>query len=416
VLRLPPEALEHVAPETPPAPPRIAPFDPYAAQFALKIGVGSALCLLIGVASHTRALETIVLNPLLLAQGSYGATLRRSDLRLVSVFVGGAISALTTLLVMNNTTEPAIWLLVFFAVVLPSAYVALGTARFGYFGMQVATTFMIVLVAEQPMVDIHAVLWRIFGTLLGAALLLGTFQVFLPDYAGRQIISRFGDLLRDLLSVVPTLDQPIPKLEETLRCSDRMVKALADVLRLSDELWYEGTDSGVERHAAVEAAAALRRIAHGWALIRRSRRAARPPLPAAVHDAIAALERPLHAYLRLLLDLVEVRHDRGRPRSRSHRAACAAASAVAAHPRPDLVTPVRDLESAIADARRQAFRSWPVGAASELLAEIGHLRLLVDLMRALDKALQDMSLPPAAAHPSALTATPPSTAAARGGA
>ena len=294
VLHLPPEALEHVAPEMSAAPPLVAPFDPYAAQFALKIGVGCALCLLIGVASNTRALETIVLNPLLLTQGSYGATLRRADLRLISVFVGGVISALTTMLFMPSTTEPALWLLLFFAVALPSAYVALGTARFGYFGLQVATTFMIVLVAEQPMVDIHAILWRFLGTLLGSALLLGTFQVFLPDYAGRQIISRFGDLLRDLLSVVPTLGQPIPKVEETQRCSDRMVKALADVLRLSDELSYEGTDSGVERHAAVDAAAALRRIAHRWALIRRGRRTARPPLPAPVHDAIPR-SKPLHA-------------------------------------------------------------------------------------------------------------------------
>lgn len=414
VLHLPPEALEHIAPEMSAAPPRVAAFDPYAAQFALKIGVGSALCLLIGVASNTRALETIVLNPLLLAQGSYGATLRRSDLRIISVFVGGVISALVTVLVMPNTTEPAVWLLVFFAVVLPSSYVALGTARFGYFGVQVATTFMIVLVAEQPMVDIHATLWRFFGTLLGSALLLGTFQVFLPDYAGRQIISRFGDLLRDLLSVVPTLDQPIPKVEETQRRSDRMVKAFADVLRLSDELWYEGTDSGVERHAAVDAAGVLRRIAHRWALIRRSRRTARPPLPAPVHGAVAALERPLHAYLRLLLALVEARHDRGRPGSRSNRAALAAASAVAARPRPDIVEPLRNLESAVADARRDALLSWPVSAASALLAEVDHLRRLVELMPALDQALLHMSLPAAAAHLPALAAAPPATAAARG--
>ena len=37
---------------------------------------------------------------------------------------------------MPNTDEVAVWLLVFFAVLLPSAYIALGTPRFGYFGLQ----------------------------------------------------------------------------------------------------------------------------------------------------------------------------------------------------------------------------------------------------------------------------------------
>ena len=127
VLDVPPEALEHVAPE--PLPRRPPAFDPYVAQFAMKIGLGSVLALLIGVISHERALEPVVLSPLLLAQGSYGATLHKAGLRIAGVVIGGVIAALIVVAIMPNTTEPAVWMLVFFAVLLPSAYIAVGTPR-----------------------------------------------------------------------------------------------------------------------------------------------------------------------------------------------------------------------------------------------------------------------------------------------
>lgn len=393
VLHLPPQALEHVAPE-PPAPTSWLPaFDPYAAQYALKIGVGCGLALLIGVASHMRPLETIVLNPLLLAQGSYGATIRRADLRLIAVICGGVLTALTVVAVMPNTAEIAVWLVVFLAVVVPGAYVALGSPRFGYFGLQVATTYMIVMVANGPVVDIHHALWRFFGTLIGSALLIGTFHVFLPDYAGRQIISRFADQLRTLLSIVPRLGQPLPSVEQTQPCSDAMITALADILRLADEAWYEGPDSGIDRQAAVDCAGILRRIAHRYALIRRTRRQPRPDLPPALHEAMEVLERDLLERLQLALQFLDARHHRGRPGSRTYRAACAAAAAVASRPRPDLTRPVHDLEAAVMAARRDTLHAWPIEASSGLIAELGHLRRLAELVPALDARLVQMCLP-----------------------
>lgn len=390
VLDIPPEALEHVAPE--PAPARLPVFDPYAAQFAMKIGLGCVVALAVGVASHVQALEVIILSPLLLAQGSYGATIRRAGLRVAGVVVGGLLAVLTVVSVMPNTNDAAIWLLVLFAVLLPCAYIALGTPRFSYFGLQVAITYLIVLVAERPEVDIHKVLWRFFGTLLGSAILLGVFQILLPDYAGRQIVSRFGDLLRTLLAIVPELDRPLPPVAQTQRSGEAMVTALADVLRLAEEARYERDDSGIDRDAAVDAAGVLRRVAHRWALVRRSRRQPRPPLPVALHDAIGALENALRVHLRTLLELIEARHHRARPGSATHRAAHAAAAAVAARPRPDLQAPLNRLEEAAAAARRDELPSWPTDAASSLLAEIGHLHRLVELTPALGASLVRMSL------------------------
>src|SRR5262249_45288139 len=158
-------------------------------------------------------------SPLLLAQGSYGATIRKAGLRIAGVVVGGVVSALTVVAFMANSNDLAAWLLVFFAVLVPCGYISLGTPRLAYFGQQVRLTDVIARVADRPTVDIHHALWRFFGTLIGTAVLLAVFQIVMPDYAGRQIISRFRDLLRTLLAVVPELDRQVPPVSETRRAS-----------------------------------------------------------------------------------------------------------------------------------------------------------------------------------------------------
>jgi uncharacterized membrane protein YccC len=394
VLNLPPEALAHVAPEPRRRSLQLPRFDPYAAQFALKIGLACAIALLVGVAAHVRAIETVVLNPLILAQGSYGATIRKAGLRLVGVVVGGMLAALTVVAVSPNTGDVTVWLALFFAILLPSGYMALGTPRLSYLGIQIAATYMIVMVADHPVVDIHETLWRFFGTLLGAAILLGTFQIVLPDYAGRQIVSRFGDLLRTLLSIVPELDKPVLPVDYTRRQSDDMTIVFGEILRLAEEARFEGAASGVDRAAAVDAAGLLRRVAHRWALIRRARRDPRPALPPPLHDALLALESALRAHLRVQLELIDRRHHRARTGSPAHRAARAAAAAVAARPRQDLQPLLHTLDDEVAVARGSALATWPTGAASAFLAEVGHLRRLVELVPALGASLERMSLPP----------------------
>lgn len=85
-------------------------------------------------------METVVLNPLILAQGSYGATIRRPGLRLAGVVIGGLRATLTVIALMANTGDVTSWMIAFFATLLPSAYVALGTPRFSYFGIPVTAT------------------------------------------------------------------------------------------------------------------------------------------------------------------------------------------------------------------------------------------------------------------------------------
>lgn len=395
VLHLPPESLEHLPPEGPrPArPPLLPPFDPFAFQFALKIGLATVLALLVGIVAHAPHMETVVLNPLILAQGSYGATLRKAWLRITGVMAGGAAAVFIAASVMPNTGDLGVWLMVFFFIMLPCAYVSLGTARFSYFGLQIAATFMIVMVADWPVTDTNLVLWRFWGTLVGAALLFGLFEIVAPDYAGRQLVSRFADLLRALLASAPVPGQPVPPPSRAQALSDQITAGLADVLRLAGEARFEGAASGVDPEAAVNTAGLLRRIAHRWALIRRGRRQSdRPPLPAPVADASAAVEHAARERLTHLLRILEARHHRARPGSPPHRAACAAARALAADLPCDLAAPWRAYRAAF-DAARDAIHAWPIAARESYYAEAGHLQRIVELLPKLEAEVARAVLP-----------------------
>lgn len=414
VLHTPPEAREALPPDDtapPPARRLLPPFDPYAAQFAAKIGFACTLALLIGIISHQPAMETAVLNPLILAQGSYGATLRQTWLRMGGVLLGGVIAVLTVIAFMANVNDVTLWLLFFFVLMVPCAYVALGGVRYAYLGQQVAITFMIIMIANRPVTDPHEALWRFFGTVVGAATLFGVFQVLAPDYAGRQLVGRFADLMRLLLQAHPPREAPLPPAQRTRSVDAQITAALADVLRLIEEARYEGAASGVDADAATQAAGQIRRIAHRLALARRSRRE-RPPLPADAHLAHGVLDAAVRTRIERLLAILDARQHRSRPGSARHDAACAAARDMARRERPDLTAPLAAFV-AIADALRHAPPAgWSRAEVEMLMAEVGHLERVAALLPQLEEQLERTILPEPAATP-AVAGAPRAAALAR---
>jgi uncharacterized membrane protein YccC len=389
VLHAPPEAHEALPPDPGPPPSRrmLPPFDKYAAQFAVKIAFACTIALIVGVTSQVQAMETVVLNPLILAQGSYGATLRKAWLRIIGVVLGGLLAIAMVVALMSNTDDVTVWLLAFFAVMLPCAYLALGTERLSYLGVQVAATFMIILVANRPVTDPHEALWRFFGTVVGALVLFGTFQIVVPDYAGRQLVSRFTDLLRLLLDAHPPLGAPMPSSARARGLADQLTAGLADILRLAEESRFEGAASGVDPDAALQAAGVLRRLAHRQALTRRARRTERPPLPAAAAAAQTALEAAMRTRLERLSAMCSARHHRARTDSTRHRAAQAAARAAALATRPDLDAPLAAFVAA-ADLVRHGDATWSREAVESLMAEVGHLQRIAELLPQLEEQLE----------------------------
>jgi len=70
-----------------------------------------------------------------------------------------------------------------------------------------------------------------------------------------------------------------------------------------------------------------------------------------------------------------------------------AAAAVAAQPRPDLSDALSALERTIDAARATELAEWPPAARGGLVAEVEHLRRIVELLPLFDDYLQQAILP-----------------------
>ena len=398
VLHTAPEALAHMAAvESTPdlvAPPRLAVprFDPYAARWALQVGLGVTVAFVLVVVSHVHAFFTALWNPLFIAQSSYGATIRRSGLRILGVFLGAAIAMLVISGIMPNITGITALLVLFLVVLIPCQYVALSSPRIAYVGVQVAFTFILVVVAEQPMTDEHAALWRAFGTLVGTACLFGVFRLVAPDYAGRQLIARFRDLMASILVLLPKADAaPLPA-SRLLAVRRDIGTCAADIMRLADEARVEGHQSGVAPQAAVEAVGLATRIAHRTVLIHRGRILTPwPPLTTATQAVLVAAERVMREYVELLLRMLQARHTAARPGSRAYRGAVQRAAVLAAIARPDLSQTVEVLTRRLDAVRFSEFADWPPSASGALFAELEHLQRICDMLPKLDIHLVEMS-------------------------
>jgi uncharacterized membrane protein YccC len=401
VLHTPPDALGSMARGEPveeaPRPrrawPKPPPIDPYDLRYALHGGLGTTLCLLVGVSANLPQLGTILFNPVLVAQSSYGATVRRAWLRLLGVMVGALLGVAAIVAVIPNTNDVTIYVLLSFAVATACHYVSLGAPVSWYGSFQTAVTFFIVTYGLAPSDDVATALWRAWGTFLGTALLFAVYRVVAPDYAGRQLVARFGDLLRAARAYLPQPGAAVDPLPVQIERRIEVGKAVADLLRLADEARYESRQ-GIDPTAAVEATGLAMRVAYRAGLIARGRAlAAVPRLSPATERLLRDVERTAVAWVDRLLDVLQARHTMARPGATAHDRACERAGAALSCDRPDLLGPVRALTAEIERTRFAELAAYPTDVTGELLAGIDHYRRLADLLPRLDVALAQTLLP-----------------------
>jgi uncharacterized membrane protein YccC len=370
------------------------PLDRFALRYALQVALGATIALIAGFAAHVPELSTLLWNPILVAQMSYGATIRKAWLRLGGVVVGGALALATIVLVFANTGDVTVWLAVLFAVMTACQYAVLGMPVNWYGPFQVGVTYLVVLIAAAPTMDVETALWRAFGTFVGTAILFSVFRVVAPDYAGRQLVARFADLLRATLRFLPPTGEPLPPGAELIALRVASARASADILRLIEESRLEGRASGIDPRAAVEAAGVALRISLRAGITARARcTVAYPPLADDLRALLEETRAATRARIAAGLELVDARHTMAAPDTPAHHAARAAARACTGKQRADLAEPVARLAARVQRARFDDVATWPLEAASTLLAEVEHLRRMSELLPRLDDALEQMLLP-----------------------
>jgi len=375
--------------DEPPEPPAAAPSknlvprlsdtpDPAIVRYSLKVGACIVIGYLIGVLSQRSELNTILTTVIITALPTYGAALRKMNLRIIGAIIGGVISLLAIIIVTPNFETLPAYLLAVFIVFYVSAYSSLSSGRVAYAGKQIGTTFALVFTGLSPALDIYEPLWRIWAILLGT--LVVAFVTFLlwPEYAGDSLLPRLRTVIRDTLALVPGGSASNTE-NEIQQANSATMRTLAEILEVADDAQVEGRTSLVNHNAIVEAAGTLRRIANRLASIATGRIITHlPQLDPATESAREAVLDAIRRHLQSWLDFFGGVD--------SLNAAAAQASA-RANSLDDLNMPLDQFSSRLEERQFARLDSWTVDQRRALLSELHAMRRLASLASDLNRWL-----------------------------
>jgi len=235
--------------------------DPMPLRYSLKVGICSVAGYVIGLAAQRPELSVILTTVVITALPTYGASLRKMILRIAGTVLGGLISLLAIIIVTPNFETLPAYLIAIFAVLYISAYSSLSSGRIAYAGKQIGTAFLLVFAGLSPSTDVYGPLWRIWGILLGAAVVTVIFFILWPEYAGDSLLPRLRKVIRDAIVLVPPESGSLSATTIEAANSETM-HLLVEILAIADDARFEGRASLVDPDAVVQAAGTLRRIAN----------------------------------------------------------------------------------------------------------------------------------------------------------
>jgi len=364
-----------------------APADPAAVRYCWKVALCVMAGYVIGLTAQRADLSTILTTIIVTALPTYGASLRKTILRIVGSILGGAISLLAIVLVTPNFETLPSYMLVTFIVLLISAYASLSSGRVAYAGKQIGTTFLLVFAGLRPALDIYSPLWRTWGILLGTVVVTVVFFMLWPEYAGDSLLPRLRKVIRNTLMLMPGGARAGSE-REIETASNEITQVLSEILQIADDARLEGRKSLIDHDAVVSSAGTIRRIAHRLAAnaVRRITDP-RPRLDDATEAArdamFAAVRRQMEAWLTFY--------------EGSQCLSSAAAQALAAaHSRDEIAHPLQEYSNRLEANGFAMIGAWELEQRRQILAELQSLRRLEFLMFELDMYL---ALVPGAAIP-----------------
>ena len=336
---------------------------------AIRVGIGTSLCTLIVHALAWPGISTCVVTCLIVVQSSFGASARKSVLRLAGALLGALLGIATVVFAMPNLVGVGGWLVVFGLGLAVACWITTGGPRIAYAGVQTALALSLYMVGVfGPTTELVPGRDRVIGIVIGIAVQTFLARLLWPSDIQRAMRARLAAALRALaeLSRVGTHAEGEALVEGTRGLRLVIYQQLGAVLALEDDAWAE---PGAGTRAAVAQRRALRNL---LALVEE------------LFLAMLAVARH-----RIEVDLASALASRPTPHLRGLAQAVAGALEVAARRlerggderAPDLAGA---LESASAEAREQIEALRRSGDA----VAAGHLEARLALYRALEPVLQ----------------------------
>jgi uncharacterized membrane protein YccC len=156
--------------------------NPAHAQFALKVTLAAMTCYFLYTGVDWSGIHTAFITCSFIALESTGATLRKGWLRLTGCLIGGALGFLSILYLVPHMETIASLVLLTATVSAFAGWIAAGSQRIAYAGLQMAFAFFLAIFQRfWPSTDLDVIRDRIAGIVLGIVAVSLVFRYLWPE-------------------------------------------------------------------------------------------------------------------------------------------------------------------------------------------------------------------------------------------
>lgn len=199
------------AAKAPAEPPMVIPdalTNPTYLRFALKTLLAVLVCYVFYTAVDWQGAHTIMLTCVIIALPSLGASMQRALLRVGGALAGSALALFMAVFVVPHLDSIVDLLLMTLPVVALAAWIAAGSERIGYAGIQILFTFSLALLEQfGPTINLTEIRDRMAGILLGVAISTIVQLSLWPEAEGDALRQKLAGMLR---AVARLLEPAVP--------------------------------------------------------------------------------------------------------------------------------------------------------------------------------------------------------------
>ncbi|HTV42148.1 MAG TPA: FUSC family protein [Candidatus Sulfotelmatobacter sp.] len=217
--------------------------NPAHVRFALKVTFAAMFCYILYSALDWPGISTSFVTCCFIALQNTGATIYKSWLRFFGCLGGGLLGYLVIFCLIPNMVSITSLVLVTAAVTALAGWIASGSERIAYAGVQFAFAFYLsIFQGFEPEADLSTARDRVVGILLGTVVSAVIFRYVWPEHAADQLRVTLARVLRTLSQLVC-----LPKVDMAIETDADMAKSLhVDLARDMDNVMVLSEQATVE--------------------------------------------------------------------------------------------------------------------------------------------------------------------------
>jgi multidrug resistance protein MdtO len=217
------------------------------ARFALKVTLAAMACYFLYTGLDWSGIHTAFITCCFIALESTGASMRKGWLRLTGCAIGGLLGFLSIMYLVPHMESIVSLVLLVSAVTAVAGWVAAGSERIAYAGLQLGFAFYFcTFQGFAPGHDFDTIRDRLVGIVLGILVTTAIFHYIWPESAMSQLKTTLACALRSLARflLIPGIGASIEtERKAAVDLRGKLTKDLDGALRLSELALFEGSET-----------------------------------------------------------------------------------------------------------------------------------------------------------------------------